>query len=127
MLKLDEVLDKKPRCEDVATMAELRIRNLQAFDELQSFNDSGKFLYRHPLLAAKSEYRLLKQLLHNNATEFLHQYKCTSDNVRRYKSYIQSKRRSDKRDSDINLLNRHQERLALFKQILEEHENLTNN
>ena len=34
MKKLDEVLDKKPKERDVAAMAELRIRNLQAFEEL---------------------------------------------------------------------------------------------
>ena len=30
MKKLDELLDKKPKANDVAAMAELRIRNLQA-------------------------------------------------------------------------------------------------
>lgn len=120
MLKLDEVLDRKPKSEDVAMMAELRIRNLQAFDELQSYNDTGKFLCRHPLLASKSEYRRLKQLLRGNPEEFLRQYRCTADNVKRYKVYLNRSDRLSKRDSDTELLNSHQERLYLFKQILEE-------
>ena len=47
MKKLDEVLDKKPKERDVAAMAELRIRNLQAFEELKAYNDTvpGSLLY----------------------------------------------------------------------------------
>ena len=55
MKQLDELLETKPTEEAVKEMAELRIRNLQAFDELQSFNDTGKFLCKHPLLAGRSE------------------------------------------------------------------------
>ena len=43
MKQLDEQLDKKPTTQAVIDMAELRIRNLLAFEELQSFNDTGKF------------------------------------------------------------------------------------
>ena len=44
MRKLDEILDSKPRERDVLEMAELRVRNLQAFAELQSFNDTAMAL-----------------------------------------------------------------------------------
>ena len=44
MKQLDESLERKPQKRDIMDMVELRIRNLQAFDELQSFNDTGKFL-----------------------------------------------------------------------------------
>ena len=44
MKQLDKELSEKPTSEAVAMMAELRIRNLQAFDELRSCNDKGRFL-----------------------------------------------------------------------------------
>ena len=47
MKQLDELLEKERNAQAVADMAELRIRNLQAFAELQSFNDTGKFLCKH--------------------------------------------------------------------------------
>ena len=43
----------RDRANAVAAMAELRILNLQAFDELKAYNDTGKFLYKHPLLKGK--------------------------------------------------------------------------
>ena len=50
MKQLDELLDKKPTRRAVVDMAELRIRNLLAFSELQTYNDTGmlseQFLYR---------------------------------------------------------------------------------
>ena len=56
MKQLDEQLDKKPTTQAVIDMAELRIRNLLAFEELQSFNDTGKFRYKHPFIAHPVSY-----------------------------------------------------------------------
>ena len=63
MKQLDEQLDKKPTTQAVIDMAELRIRNLLAFEELQSFNDTGKFRYKHPFIAHQSERAQLEDLL----------------------------------------------------------------
>ena len=63
MKQLDELLEKERNAQAVADMAELRIRNLQAFAELQSFNDTGKFLCKHPLLFGRSEIAELMKLL----------------------------------------------------------------
>ena len=115
MKKLDEVLDKKPKANDVAQMAELRIRNLLAFDELQSYNDTGKFLYKHPLLKGKSEFDELVKLFRTDSTEFLHKHKNVLDNIKRYKSYLKRKDRKDRRSSDRENLHRHQECERMFK------------
>lgn len=92
MKVLDQELDKKPKTSSVKEMAELRIRNLLCFKELQSLNDKGKFLYQHPLISCMSEREELKKLLRNNPTEFLHRYKSASNNLRRYKGYVKKKR-----------------------------------
>lgn len=55
MKQLDELLDKKPTRRAVVDMAELRIRNLLAFSELQTYNDTGMFRYKHPLIVHRSE------------------------------------------------------------------------
>lgn len=121
MKKLDEVLDKKPKERDVAAMAELRIRNLQAFEELKAYNDTGKFLYKHPLLKGKSEFDELVKLFKKDPAEFLHKHKNVLDNIKRYKSYIKRDDRKEKRASDRENLQRHQERERMFKMVMEQY------
>ena len=88
MKQLDELLEKERNAQAVADMAELRIRNLQAFAELQSFNDTGKFLCKHPLLFGRSEIAELMKLLKADPAEFLRQHKNVLDNIKRYLSLI---------------------------------------
>lgn len=121
MKKLDELLDKKPKANDVAAMAELRIRNLQAFEELKAYNDTGKFLYKHPLLKGMSEFDELVKLFKKDPAEFLHKHKNVLDNIKRYKSYIKRDDRKDKRASDRENLQRHQERERMFKMVMEQY------
>ncbi|WP_210400360.1 hypothetical protein [Prevotella sp. HMSC077E09] len=120
MKQLDEVLDKNPTAQAVADMAELRIRNNQAFAELQSFNDTGKFLCKHPILFGRSEIAQLIKLLRQAPAEFLRQHKNVLDNIKRYRSYLKRSDRKDKRTADRNNLERHQERERLFKMVLEQ-------
>ena len=120
MKQLDECLDKKPTKRDIMDMVELRIRNLQAFDELQSFNDTGKFLYIHPLIAHQSESAQLEKLLKTDTQEFLRLHKNVTDNIRRYESYLKRSDRIGRRTQDRENLRRHREREALFKTILQD-------
>lgn len=119
MKQLDESLDKKPVKRDIIDMVELRIRNLQAFDELQSFNDTGKFKYKHPLIIHQSERAQLEELLRKNPQEFLRYHKNVLDNIRRYESYLKRVDRESRRAQDKENLRRHREREAIFKAILE--------
>lgn len=120
MIRLDKQLDDKPTESAISEMAELRIRNLQAFAELRSFNDTGKFLYKHPLISSQSEYSQLKKLLDKNPSEFLKQHKNVADNIKRYRSYIKREDRKSKRRSDKINLQRYRDREDLFKLILEQ-------
>ena len=120
MKQLDEVLDKNPTAQAVADMAELRIRNNQAFAELQLFNDTGKFLCKHPILCGRSEIAQLIKLLRQDPAEFLRQHKNVLDNIKRYRSYLKRSDRKDKRTADRKNLERHQERERLFKMVLEQ-------
>lgn len=120
MKQLDELLDKEPKAEAVAEMAELRIRNLQAFAELQAFNDTGKFLCKHPLLFERSETAHLINLLRTNPAEFLRLHKNVLDNIKRYRSYLKREDRIEKRNTDKQNLKRYQERKQLFRMVLEQ-------
>ncbi len=121
MKALDVALDKKPKANDVAMMAELRIRNLQAFDELKSYNDTGRFLYKHPLLEGKSEFEELVKLFRKEPAEFLRKHKNVLDNIKRYKGYLKKEDRKDRRASDKENLHRHQERERMFKMVMEQY------
>lgn len=120
MKQLGEVLDTHPTAHTVTDMAELRIRNNQAFAELQSFNDTGKFLCKHPILFGRSEIAQLIKLLRSDPAEFLRQHKNVFDNIKRYRSYLKRSDRKDKRTADRKNLERHQERERLFKMVLEQ-------
>ncbi|RQE07088.1 hypothetical protein D2S45_00415 [Prevotella intermedia] len=120
MKQLDELLEKERNAQAVADMAELRIRNLQAFAELQSFNDTGKFLCKHPLLFGRSEIAELMKLLKADPAEFLRQHKNVLDNIKRYRSYIKRTDRKNRRADDLKNLERHREREKLFKMVLEQ-------
>ena len=121
MKQLDVALDKKPKANDVQMMAELRIRNLLAFDELKAYNDTGKFLYKHPLIKDKSEFNELVKLFRRDPSEFLHKHKNILDNIKRYKIYLGKDERKNRRDSDRANLQRHQERERMFKMVMEQY------
>jgi hypothetical protein len=89
---LDSKLDHRPSVSAVKEMAELRIRNLLCFNELKSLNNTGKFLYQHPLIQCLSERMELEKLFRTDPEEFLHRYKSASTSLRRYEGYVKNKR-----------------------------------
>jgi len=120
MKVLDTELDTKPTQKKVRQMVELRIQNLQCFRELQTFNDTGKWYYHHPLTKGQSEYQQLLDLRYNNPQEFLRQSSATELNIRRYTSFLKSKTRLDRRKADKLNLERHKDRAKIFKTILQD-------
>ena len=120
MKQLDEQLEISPTEQAVKEMAELRIRNLQAFDELQSLNDTGKFLFKHPLLSGKSEFAQLLKLFRSNPSEFLHRHKLVLDNIRRYRSFLERKDRKARRADDRKKLAEYQEKDRMFLMVIKE-------
>lgn len=123
MKVLDLELDKNPTPAKVRDMAELRIRNLLCFDELNTFNNTGKWLYKHPFIIHQSERQILIDLRKSDPKEFLKQYAATEANIKRYTSFLKSDKRKDQRITDKKNLARHIERAQLFKSILEDDKN----
>lgn len=122
MKVLDAELDNNPTESKVAKMAETRIRNLQCFAELQSYNDTGKWVNKHPLLIHYSERFLLEELKRKSPEEFLKRYAACSQNIKRYSSYLKNPTRSDQHSGDKQNLKKHQERKLIFETILQNDE-----
>jgi hypothetical protein len=119
MKVLDADLDKNPTPVKVRDMAETRIRNLSCFRELQSLNDTGRFLYQHPLITRHSERSILERLFTTNPSEFLRQYKAVANNVKRYAGYIKKETRKESRTTDLALLKQYREKETLFIDIIQ--------
>ncbi|MCD7937860.1 MAG: hypothetical protein LUG98_13460 [Tannerellaceae bacterium] len=119
MKELDEELEQRPTPKKVRELAELRIQNLQSFSELQSFNDTGKWKYEHPLLAGHSERSQLEELRRKDPEDFLKQHSNCIKNIQRYQSYLKSPKREEKREADRKNLNKHIQRVKLFKSLLQ--------
>lgn len=118
MKVLDDELEKSPTDKKVARMAELRIRNLLCFSELQSFNDTGMWKNKHPFIVHQSERARLEELKRRDPEAFLRKYANCSYNIKRYNSFLKSNTRSDRRESDKKNLNRYQELETIFKDII---------
>jgi hypothetical protein len=116
--QLDEILDTNPTVRSVIEMAETRIRNLQAFAELQYYNDTGIFRYKHPLIVHRSEHAQLEKILKEDPAEFLRLHKCCLDNIRRYESCLKHDDRKHLRKKDKESLRRYRSRADLFKTII---------
>lgn len=119
MVEIDKVIDNKPTKPLVRELAELRIRNLQAFRELQEYNNNGKFMFVHPLIVHYSLRQELKTMLENNSNMFLQEYANTRENVKRYKSYYNNPKRDDeKKKRDKQNIKKHSEKLAIMEEIV---------
>lgn len=128
MVELDELLDQDPTKERVARLAELRIRNLMCFSELQSLNDTGTFRLEHPLIRQYSLRAELEEMLRRNPAQFLDEFRNVSNNVARYKSFLNR----DKKDKAAAekwgaQLTKHIEREQLMKEILSQKTDERNN
>jgi len=121
MKAIDAVIDKEPTEQRVIDLAELRNRNLLAFKELQNFNDTGKWLNRHPLIVHHSIRFKYKELLNDKPGEFLTEYTNTANNVSRYSSFLNNdKRIGQQKEKDLKNLAKHKELEGIMREVLEE-------
>lgn len=124
MKEIDAVIDSEPTEQRIIDLAELRNRNLMAFKELKAFNDTCKWLNRHPLLSQYSIRFLMKDLLQKKPAEFLNEFAKTSGYVSRYRSYLNNEKRSpNQKEKDQKNLKKHAEREQIMKEVLDERNN----
>lgn len=120
MRELSDRIDnsRTPSEDDIIALAETRIRQNLAFDELKSYNLTGKFLCKHPLVVHRSEYRDLELLRKSNPSAFLNEYSKCAKNVQRYKGYIKDPKKAKEKENNERLLEKHMGRIDVFNKIL---------
>jgi len=121
MYELDKELEKNPEPHDIIEMAELGIRNRLCFIELESFNKTGKFLYKHPLIKKDSLRTELMNMIRRDPKEFLDEYKNVSNNITRYQSFMNKKKaKPEEKNKWQKQLEKHTEKLSLMTEITQQ-------
>jgi hypothetical protein len=121
MCELDKALEVEPSASRIIEIVELGIRNRICFRELEYFNKAGRFLYEHPLIQKNTLRSTLVALMKSDPQAFLEDHKNVSNNVSRYKSFLNRKKakETDKKKWQTQL-NKHTEKLALMAEIMQE-------
>ncbi len=82
----------------------LDIRNQQAHRELQSFNDTGKFLFIHSIAISRqfaySQLNDLTKLKKENPDAFINEITNITQNIRRIQSNIRNKKYKSKAEKE---------------------------
>jgi len=120
MQENDFLLDEQP--ELAMEQILLDVRNRQAHNELSSFNNTGKFINKHPLVVKKTHYKdsftELVELKRTDPKTFLKQVTNVTQNIRRIKSQLEKKKyksEAEKQSWQTNL-----EKAQIRKQVIEE-------
>lgn len=121
MCELDKALEVEPTASMIIEMVELGIRNRICFKELDHYNKTGKFLHQHPLIQQDTLRSSLLKLIRRDPQAFLEEHKNVSNNITRYKSFLNKKRvkEDDKKKWQLQL-NKHTEKLAIITDIMHE-------
>ena len=121
MCELDKLLDLEPTAQVIIEMVGLGIRNRMCFKELEHFNRTGKFLHEHPLIQKNTLRASLLNLMKSDPQAFLEEHKNVSNNISRYKSFLNRKKAKEAdKNKWQNQLNKHTEKLALIAEIMQE-------
>lgn len=119
-MELEKKLDTEPTAQMVADFAELSIRNRQCREELTSFNNKGVFLNEHPILKADNFYKEMPELLLSNPDEFMNRLTNVKQNIARYKSWINNKKRQKDLQNNKTHLEHWQNKLEIMTSILKD-------
>ena len=120
MQEIDVLLDDQPELsKDMVLLDE---RNRQAHKELASFNETGQFVNKHPFVIKKRQYKdsytELVELKRTNPSAFLHEITNVTQNIRRIRSQLKTKKyksHEEKQSWELNL-----EKALIRKQVIEE-------
>lgn len=119
MKALDADIDENPTAKKVKELAELRIRNLAAYRELQALNETGDFVYKHIIIRQYGKHAVLTKLRKDDPEKFMNDYHLAKDNVKRYTTYLNSAKRTEKQhETDAKLLEKWRETCQIFVQVL---------
>lgn len=119
LLMLDRTLDRSPTPERISEIVEKSIRNRICFDELRSFNNTGRFLGRHPFVREDDAMSRLRELLLTSPEDFMKEYRNAGMNISRYAAYLHRKdMQDDRKEKYRQLLAKWTEREKMMSECL---------
>ena len=119
MQVLDSKLDNSPSNNDIQEFAEKRIQNLICFKELRHYNDTGEFLFEHPILRLNKDFEELTALWKSDKPDFIRKRANCENNIRRYSARMNKANVStDDMNSAHALKELHQTKLIIFNKII---------
>ncbi len=119
MIEADQALDKNPNSyEDIKKLVENDIRNKLGWNELQSFNDTGNFLWKHTILAHHKIRNELTRLKKENPEKFMRDFVNADKSITRYQSKINNNK--FKNDTEKESFENHIQKFKEKKSIMTE-------
>jgi hypothetical protein len=96
------------------------LSNHLAFCELEAYNETGKFLYKHPILATYIQEKKLESLRKADPERFMNDLINADKSITRYKSQIKNNKYKNKEEliKWQNLINDYETKLKLMKEII---------
>ena len=120
MQEIDVLLDDNPALSMEMVLKDQR--NRQAHQELTSYNDTGKFVNKHPFVVKQKRYREsydeLIALKNTNPSAFLTEITNVMQNIRRIQSQLNTKKY--KSDEERLSWEQNLEKALIRKQVLED-------
>lgn len=121
MALLNNDIDEHP--ELAGQMVAEDISNHLAFVELQSYNDRGEFVYKHPILIAYKKENELEALRKSNPERFINEMVNADKAITRYKSQINTgkyKNDEERQQFEAHIAS-YQEKLEIMKRLISSH------
>lgn len=105
----------------IETFIGLSIRNELCFAELKSFNDTGRFIGKHPFIKHKDERQRVAELIRSDPDRYFDERKNIELNITRYNLQINGTRSSDEQKKRAaSNLEKFKTMLQLYKDVFNE-------
>lgn len=88
MKMIDQLLDKDPTLDNIRQMVSDDERNRLAFLELEHYQKTGTFLFKHPILSKHNLTNELEALRKASPSRFMKEMVNADKNITRYRSLI---------------------------------------
>ena len=103
------------------TLVTLSIRQELCFSELKSFNDTGKFIGKHPFIRQTDERQRVAELMKTDPDRYFDERKNIELNITRYSSQLNGKKATpEQKDRAVVNLEKFKTALQLYKEVFNE-------
>lgn len=105
----------------IESMVMLSIRSELCFSELKSFNDTGKFIGKHPFISQRTERERISELIRTDPDRYFDERKNVELNITRYSSHLNGKKATpEQKERAAANLEKFKTVLQLYKDVFNE-------